>query len=184
MKSIIKKISRIFGIDIVRYYPTALERSRAITGKDKSANFLKMLTLHEIDLVLDVGGNIGQFASHLFAIGYQGKIVSFEPLSSAYNQLLVNSRSNNNWQVAERCAVGDCNGEIEINIAGNSESSSILPILPSHTDAASRSAYVDSERVKIFKLSEIAASYIKQSQSTLLKIDTQGYEDRVLEGAK
>lgn len=184
MKDLIRKISRSFGIDIVKYYPTPLERSRAIPSNTKSANFLKMLTFNEIDLVLDVGGNVGQFASHLFEIGYQGKVVSFEPLSSAYEQLLANSQSNDSWSVAERCAIGDYHGEIEINIAGNSESSSILPILPSHTDAASKSAYVGSERVKILKLSEIATSYLEKSQATLLKIDTQGYEDKVLEGAK
>lgn len=184
MKSLIRKVSRAFGIDIVKYYPTPIERARAIPSNQKGAGFIKMLTFHEIDLVLDVGANVGQFAGELFEKGYQGKVVSFEPLSSAYNQLVEKSKSKSNWVVAERCAIGEEQGEIEINISNNSESSSILPILKTHVDAASNSVYVDSEKVKIFKLSDLAAHYVEQSQSTLLKIDTQGYEDNVLKGAK
>ncbi|MEQ9485199.1 FkbM family methyltransferase [Coleofasciculus sp. F4-SAH-05] len=184
MKNLIKQISRKFGFDIIKYYPSPLERSRAINLKNKGADMLKLLTFHEIDLVLDVGANVGQFATQLFTIGYQGKIVSFEPLSSAYNQLLEASKNNQDWQVAERCAIGNKNGEIEINISENSESSSILSILPNHTDAAPKSAYIGSETTKIRKLSELVYNYVDQSKATLLKIDTQGYENDVLEGAK
>ncbi|NES25389.1 MAG: FkbM family methyltransferase [Symploca sp. SIO3E6] len=184
MKNLIKKLTRSFGIDIVKYYPTPIERARAINSKQKGASFLKMLTFHEIDLVLDVGANIGQFAENLLAMGYQGQVVSFEPLSDAYQQLQEASKSNPNWQVAERCAIGERNGETEINISQNSQSSSILPILQTHIDAASKSVYVDSEKVKISTLSDMAVNYVKQSQATLLKIDTQGYEDQVLQGAQ
>lgn len=52
-----------------------------------------------------------------FEIGYGGKVVSFEPLSSAYEKLIENSKGNKRWEVAERCALGDENGEIQINIA-------------------------------------------------------------------
>ena len=184
MKKLIKQVSRKFGFDIIKYYPTPLEQAKAIKLKTKGADMLKLLTFHEIDLVLDVGANAGQFANHLFEIGYQGQIVCFEPLSSAYNKLLEASKNNSNWHVAERCAIGNNNGEIEINISENSESSSILSILPNHTDAAPRSIYIGSERAKIRKLSEIAYNYVDKSQATLLKIDTQGYENEVLEGAK
>ncbi|NEP09408.1 MAG: FkbM family methyltransferase [Symploca sp. SIO2C1] len=163
---------------------TPLEKARAINLNSKGGAFLKLLTFHEIDLVLDVGANTGQFAANLFKIGYQGKVVSFEPLSSAYNQLLENSQANPNWRVAERCAIGDRNEEIEIHIAKNSQSSSILPMLQAHLDAAPNSVYIGSETVKMFKFSEIASDYVNQAQAPLLKIDTQGYEYQVLQGAQ
>jgi hypothetical protein len=40
------------------------------------------------------------------------------------------------WQIHPRTAIGDFDGEIEINIAGNSVSSSVLPMLDSHSLAA------------------------------------------------
>jgi len=163
---------------------TPLERAKAINLKSKGGTFLKLLTFHEIDLVLDVGANTGQFALNLFDIGYQGKVVSFEPLSSAYELLLANSQSHANWQVAERCAIGDCYEERKIHISKNSQSSSILPILPICLDAAPNSAYIGSEKIKVLKLSEIAVDYVNQAQAPLLKIDTQGYEYQVLQGAE
>jgi len=183
MKTALRKIIRNFGIDIVRYSPVPPERHISIDYQRKNSSFLKLLNFYEIDLVLDVGANNGQFASKLFKSGYVGKIVSFEPLSSAYEKLLEASRLHPNWEIAPRCAIGDKNTEIEINISNNSESSSVLPILSAHVDAAPNSVYIGSEKVKMLKLSEAADSYMKKSQATFLKIDVQGFEDKVLEGA-
>ena len=183
MKQGIRKLLRQSGFDIVRYYPSAWERAKAVDTQRKGAKFLKMLTLHEIDLVLDVGANVGQYAQGLLEIGYQGKIISFEPLSSAYEQLLSTCQHHSNWEVAPQCAVGDVNGEVEINIAGNSESSSVLDILPAHVEAAKKSAYVGSEKVKIYQLDKLVSPRLNEFQAPFLKIDTQGYEDKVLQGA-
>ncbi|MBE9124877.1 MULTISPECIES: FkbM family methyltransferase [unclassified Coleofasciculus] len=183
MKENIRQIFRRLGFDIVKYYPSAFERAKAIDGQRKGAKILKMLTLHEIDLVLDVGANSGQYARSLLDIGYQGKIISFEPTSSAYEQLVLSSQNNPNWEVAEQCAVGNINGEIEIHISANSESSSVLNILPTHVDAAKKSAYVGSEVVKIYRLDDLVSHRLSYFRSPFLKIDTQGYEDRVLQGS-
>jgi FkbM family methyltransferase len=89
------------------------------------------------------------------------------------------------WIVAARSAVGDIDGEIRINVAGNSVSSSILDILDSHTKAAPDSAYVTSEMVRISRLDSIGATYIdKTTHNVFLKIDAQGFERQVLEGAQ
>lgn len=183
MKKKIRQFIRQLGFDIVKYYPSAFDRAKAIDTQRKGSRFLKLLTLYEVDLVLDVGANIGQYAQGLIEIGYQGKIVSFEPLSSAYEKLVIASKNYPNWEVAERCAVGNTTGEATINISGNSQSSSILGILPAHVDAAGRSAYIDSEVVKVRRLDELVSHCFSNFQAPFLKIDTQGYEDRVLQGA-
>ena len=137
----------------------------------------------EIDLVLDVGANKGQFASEIRQCGYEGRIVSFEPLSQAHGELLQSSASDPLWDAYSRCALGDHNGEVEINIAGNSESSSILQMLESHRSAAPESAYQGKEIVSIRTLDAVARQYLKDARAPFLKIDTQGFEWQVLDGA-
>ena len=80
--------------------------------------------------------------------------------------------------------MGDQDGEIEIHIAGNSVSSSVLPMMEAHSSAAEGSAYVGIEKTPIFRLDSVAPSYLAQSSRPFLKIDTQGYEWQVLDGAR
>lgn len=115
--------------------------------------------------------------------GYTGKIVSFEPLSSARKKLLARASVDSNWLVHDQSAIGDKDGAIEIYISGNSVSSSVLPMLDSHSSAAVGSAYIDSERVPIAKLDSIAKQYMNPECKLFIKIDTQGFEWHVLDGA-
>ena len=138
----------------------------------------------EIDLVLDVGANKGQFGSEIRHCGYAGRIVSFEPLSQAHDELLQSSAGDSMWEASPRCALGDHDGKVEINIAGNSESSSILPMLESHRSAAPESAYEGKEIVSIKTLDAVAGQYLKDARAPFLKIDTQGFEWQVLDGAR
>lgn len=138
----------------------------------------------EIDVVLDVGANTGQFTSEIRQGGYAGRIVSFEPLSHAHAVLQKASEGDQLWDVYPRCALGDHDGEVEINIAGNSQSSSILPMLESHRSAAPESAYQGKEIVPIKTLDAIVGQYLKDAHAVFLKIDTQGFEWQVLDGAR
>lgn len=145
---------------------------------------LKALKRFEVDLVFDIGANVGQFSSELRFYGYKGNILSFEPLSKAYSELLRTSDGDSRWDVYPRCALGDHNGKAEINIAGNSESSSLLPMLDSHLSAAPHTAYVGRESVPLLTLDFVAPEYIAKFKNPFLKIDAQGFEWQVLGGAK
>lgn len=57
-------------------------------------------------------------------------------------------------------------------------------MLPSHLNAAPNSAYCGSEDIKVKKLDTILGNYADSNSTIFLKIDTQGYEKNVLEGAK
>lgn len=138
----------------------------------------------EIDLVLDVGANKGQFASEIRQCGYTGEIISFEPLSSAHGELVEASAGDPKWNAYSRCALGDREGEVEINIAGNSYSSSILPMLESHRRVAPGSIYQGKEVAPLRTIDAVAEDLLKKSSMSFLKIDTQGFEWQVLEGAQ
>ena len=173
MKSLVRYLFRRLGFDIRRYNPVP----------SQYAQLVRMLSAHRINLVFDVGANAGQFGHFLRDAGYSGRIVSFEPLSIAWEQLLEASRNDPLWAVASRAAIGSEDGEIEIHVAGNSVSSSVLNMLDSHANAAPGSCYVGNERVPLRRLDSIAPGYLHSDSVAFLKIDTQGYEDRVLQGA-
>jgi len=144
---------------------------------------LQSLEHARVDLVFDIGANIGQFAKELRWIGYKGEIVSFEPLSAAHGTLLEAARRDPLWHIHPRIAIGNFDGEIEINIAGNSVSSSVLPMLDSHSSAEEGSAYEGSERVPVARLDSVAPAYIGPDNRFFLKVDAQGFEWEVLNGA-
>jgi FkbM family methyltransferase len=144
----------------------------------------RSLQVNRVDLVFDVGANTGQFATNLRDVGFAGRIVSFEALSAAHAGLVQAARGHSSWTVHPRCAVGDRDGEVEINIAANSVSSSILPMLDRHAEAAPGSACVGRETVPMARFERIAEQYLAGAQRPFLKIDTQGFEWAVLDGAR
>ena len=167
-----RKMLRLSGFDVVRYHPGASAHARRM-------HFLKQ---SGVDLVLDVGANVGQYARALRRDGYAGRILSFEPLSGAYLQLLHASRRDNAWQ-AVRCALGAREGTAILNVAGNSVSSSVLPMLPAHLRSAPESAYVGAEEVPVRRLDSVLAEHGRPGERVFLKVDAQGSERAVLEGA-
>lgn len=174
MKRLIQQLFRACGLELSKFKPDT----------SNAARLQRLISYHRIDLVLDVGANIGQFATHLRSLGYQGKIVSFEPLAKAHAQLLSASKGDPLWETAPRAAIGSRDGTLTINIANNSDSSSALPMLDLHLASAPESAYISTETVKLYKLDTIAPGYIgSDNQSIFLKIDVQGLETQVLEGA-
>jgi FkbM family methyltransferase len=140
------------------------------------------LSYLHLGTVLDIGGNIGQYGSALRASGFKGRIISCEPLSDAYPHLAKRASGDSSW-TALNTAVGGEPGEIEINVSANSYSSSILPMADAHSLAAPGSEYVRAEKVTMTTVADLLTTQEVDPNSALLKIDTQGYEGAVLDGA-
>jgi FkbM family methyltransferase len=151
--------------------------------RKKSPSIPSLIKYSKSTLVLDVGANTGQFARGVREGGYKQKIVSFEPLKSAHEELVRSARRDPDWVVHERCAIGAERDSKSINRSANSVSSSLLGMLSSHEESASNSVYIDTELVPIFKLDDVIPQYIRDNERIYLKIDTQGYEEKVLHGA-
>lgn len=135
-----------------------------------------------VELVLDIGANVGQFAQELLEHGYAGRIVSVEPLPDAHAQLVAAAAGHPRWQAFERAAVGAQESTVTMQVAGNSVSSSVLAMRPEHIRAAPESAPTGEVQVRQTTLDAAFAAAVAQAP-TLIKIDTQGYERQVLEGA-
>lgn len=163
---------------------TILEVTRPYSETGWKRQFVKQLEAHRVDTVIDIGANSGQYASDLRMAAYTGRIVSFEPLSEAFSLLLRNASKDPLWE-CRQCAVGDVDGMISINVAGNAgASSSILPMLKSHQDAFPPANYIGTEQVPIHRLDGLTPKVVGPNSVVFLKIDVQGFEKQVIAGAQ
>lgn len=173
LKQLVKAAARSLGYEITRYHPALSE----------SAKLAATLRHFGIDIVFDVGANVGQYGKALRQAGYKGRIISFEPIADAHEELVAAASHDALWTIHPKCAVGNTQGEVLINISKNSVSSSIRAMLPSHTEAEPLSEYVAVERAEVITFDSIFKKYRSAVETAWLKIDTQGFENEVLEGA-
>jgi FkbM family methyltransferase len=144
------------------------------------------LNNHQILKTLDIGANIGQFAQGLLNNGYQGTIVSFEPLLDTHNQLIESRKKhrNNNWIIGPRIGLSSHSDKLNINVCTRSSCSSLLQMLQAHTEAMPNAKISHQETIQVLALDSVFKDYIKNNEKFFIKIDTQGYEWEVLMGAK
>jgi FkbM family methyltransferase len=173
VKNATRSTLRRIGLDVIRYNPQ----------KSHEAALARLLAAREIDTILDIGANEGQYATMVRRAGFRGKIISFEPLAEAHSKLRQAAAGDPLWTVAPRMALGDQDGTLLMNVAGNSASSSALPMLDAHVRAAPESAYIGSESVPVSRLDTVVQDLRVGGQNLFLKIDVQGFEPKVLDGA-
>lgn len=163
-----------FGFDISRFNPQS----------NPTVRLRLLLRDHTVDVALDVGASSGEWGQILREdVGFTGIICSFEPTRAAFSALQVRAAKYSDWKILN-CALGDRDARQTINIAGNSQSSSILPMLPAHEAAAPDSRFVGEEDVEVRALDGLFDELVAPGERVYLKIDAQGYEGHVLAGAR
>ena len=160
-----------------------LEVSKYARFRQFDERLIALMEAQRVGLVLGVGANTGQYAQTLRALGFRGRIVSFEPLEEPHRELAENARRDGLWEVAARCALGERSGVLRMQVSRNSMSSSALEILPAHLEAAPESVVVSATEVEMQTLDSAAARYLQEADVIFLKVDVQGMEDKVLAGA-
>jgi len=165
MKRHLRKIIRAFGFELRRLEP----------GRD----LISFISSQSISVVLDVGANTGQFATDLRNSGYDGKIVSFEPISDVFAQLAKNAEGDQNWRVVN-AALGKRPGTALINVSEETVYSSILQQTDYAIESHPGARPTRQETIRLLPLDE---AFDDPGERVLLKIDTQGYERDVLDGA-
>ena len=145
---------------------------------------VRQLRQHGVTCVLDVGANDGGYARTLRRFGYRGRIVSFEPVDQAFRRAQRSATRDSRWTVLPY-ALGSDSQTATINVAGNAgHSSSMLPMLDEHREAAPASTYIGSQEVAQRALDDLWADFVRPEDVVCLKIDVQGYERQVLDGAR
>jgi len=181
MKSTIKRMTRKTGVKLSKF-PVVAQFLGNTYSAYNIVRRMKIVSYFNIDTLFDIGANVGQYALDMRRIGYSKRIISFEPLKSAFKELEKASVNDKNWLI-HNYALGNENIKSIINISNNSVSSSILNILPFHLKNAPDAKYIAQEEIDIKKIDTIFNSFCNLENSVMIKIDTQGYEKNVLEGA-
>ena len=169
------KIAHFFGYELTnikKHHPTL------------ESNLQALITLLKIDAVFDVGANKGQYGKMLRQLGYQGLIYSFEPVKSCFQELEMASKADNNWYVFNY-ALGAETADMEINVAAASEFSSLLsPTLDAKDLYAEKIPIKHTETIAVKRLDDVFSTLVDNTgKKCFLKMDTQGYDLKVLSGA-
>lgn len=169
LKRTVQRSMRRFGLDLRR------------TGPGKAPDLADFLSDRGVEVVFDVGANVGQFGKALRERGYHGKIVSFEPIAAAFHEVSAVAERDGNWQT-HNLALGAEPGHALLNVSQSSVFSSMLDQEPITTQSEPSAAVVRREEVSVARLDDFIAPF--SGRSAFLKIDTQGYERPVLDGAR
>ncbi len=168
MKELIKKALKRAGFEVIRRRP----------------HLVDLLVATGVDVVLDVGANVGQFGEYLRSDGYRGRIISFEPLPEAFEALERKARRDRAW-TALNMGLGSADRTETIHVSRSTVYSSILPPLPVLTRFAGAAVETSTERsIPVSRLDSEFARLVRPTEKAFLKVDTQGYEREVILGAQ
>lgn len=179
VKDSVLKVSRSLGYDIVPL--------REMKERDFALHLGELLARLEIDCVLDVGANVGQYHDFLRdQVLYQGTIVSFEPVSRHVCQLRERAKADPDWHI-EPYALGARTDNLSINVMVSDQFSSFLE--PDHSRVREFGALnvpCRTETVAVKTLDSVLPQLRAQLgiRRPYLKLDTQGFDIEVMEGAR
>jgi FkbM family methyltransferase len=138
-----------------------------------------------VNCVIDVGAHTGEYGMLLRALGYHGRIASFEPTSAALTSLRQRTAQDSDWD-AYPIALGSSTGSADLHVANASNFSSF------HTSSGlGRSLFGPEfgiptvEHVQIRRLDEMFAELVQgiDDPRVYLKLDTQGWDLEAFSGA-
>lgn len=164
LKALVGRTAGRFGYEIIRSNPD-----------------LRRAFLADATVLLDVGANIGQYASRARRSGFRGRIVSFEPFEPTFDALRATAARDMAWECVQ-LALGERDATTSLNICRNSQSSSLLPLERDHLANNPEWDYIGTVEVPLRRLDSI--DVLRPADRAFLKLDTEGYELNVLLGAE
>lgn len=154
---------------------------------EAASHLRRLFKLYDVDLVLDVGANVGQYRDFLrHHVGYTGWIASFEPAPDTFARLQASSRGDSRWKVFQT-ALGAEPGTATFNISVASTLSSFhAPDFSQSDHAASKRETVRQIEVAVDTVDQLLPRLLESlpARHPYLKMDTQGFDLEVLRGAE
>ncbi len=185
--SILPKVFLKKVIDYVADQCGLLVFSKARFGNILIATRLsKIISEYKIDCILDVGANVGQYYYFLRnEVGYKGLIISFEPDPKNINMLKEKQKLDANWLIQDY-ALGKENSPLTLNLMKSSVFNSFLKPDSNETkEFKDHNLIQEKVTVEVKRLDEVIYEFKKARQfnNVFLKMDTQGFDLNVFEGA-
>lgn len=164
-----------------RARPGAFER--ALTDFAARRHISWLLRELRVNVVLDVGANVGQYGDKLRRSGYAGRIVSFEPVADVSATLRERASTDERWQV-HGYALGEEEGEAEINVVPGTMSS-LLDASQFGKDWSQRLRQSHTETIRVRRLQDVWDEAVAgvRNPRVYLKMDTQGFDMQTFRGA-
>ena len=175
--SLIRSVTRSLGYDLIRY--PILEEYLLV---EQLQTLFRSL---DINCVLDVGAHHGEFVRLVRRIGYSGYIRSFEPVASSFTILSKAFAGDKKWR-GYAYALGDQETRLTIHETEYGIFSSFLkPNAYCEKTFGDRGRVIRTSEVPVRRLENIFVECVAgiESPRIFLKLDTQGFDLRVLEGA-
>lgn len=166
----IRDFFNIFGLDLRRVKNVPEVTLMGLRGRN-------------IKTIIDVGANRGQFAKWMLSEFPNAEFYCFEPLPTAYEELKKQIGQCKNVTLRQMAA-GDAIGNAKmIEHIDHSPSSSLLESTDGARDLFKQIARQRQVTVPVTTLDKEFPDGVRSGGDVLLKLDVQGYEDRVLRGS-
>lgn len=168
----LRRLLQSVGLDIVR------------AGNAPRTTLLG-LNQRPIRTIIDCGANSGQFARYVRQLFPDASLYCFEPLAEPFQSLSAWAEKQQGRVSCFKVALGQDDGTVTMHHhVAHSPSSSLLRTTPQEEARFAKTLRQVGVSVPLAKLDTILGSRLDlMASEILLKLDVQGYEDRVLSGA-
>jgi FkbM family methyltransferase len=171
IKHVLKGFFRVIGLNVA--YMHDYEKHKFV-----------WLEEYNINTVIDVGANVGQFALEISKFLPKAFVYSFEPQKHEYSTLIQNCNQLKNFR-AFNLGLGDSEGSSAIHKCSYTPGSSMLQMtsLTRGVFQNLKDVTHTSEDITIAKLDDMVANkQVVIGENILIKVDVQGFEDKVISG--